>query len=307
MKITRNFFLLIFLSLWGFSALAQPYTDLLHVRTNLYAKAPYLDDPQASVSQTEQYASLFLPYVMKNGDVLFTGLDWIQQEFRYHGDTSYTRYLNSHMVPLGFIHGWKNKAWKTTFLLTPKLAKGLNNNIVSDFQLGGVVLMTWQQSKRLKYKFGVYYNREFYGNSFLPLLGIDWMIDENTYLFGVLPGSLNLEYHLARRFYTGLAYKNITATYRLNHGTEEDYVREGHNFLGDNHLSLFLHFYPHKNLVVYAAAGMTLFRRFQLFDTNHNELDYSPEAQKAFQYSQDRGFFQFGAAFRIRMDKAYRE
>jgi hypothetical protein len=289
----------------GFSLSAQPFVDLLHFRNNFYANSPYMDDPNASVTQRESYYSLFLPLKLKSGDVFFMGFDCVEQEFRYDGDTTYTKYLNSEAIPLGWVHVWKNRNWKTSFILLPRLGRNIASYSTSDFQLGGVVLMTYQKSKQLKYKFGVYYNREFYGNSFLPLLGIDWKLDDHTYIYGVLPGSLNLEYRLAKGVYTGLAYKNVTATFRLNHGPDDYYVREGHTFLGDNHLSLFLQVYPLKNLMIYGAAGMTVFRRFQLYDGDHNKLIYSQEAQKAFNYPADKSFFQLGAAFRIRMDKDY--
>jgi len=304
-KIYTKILIFLLLSLSGISLSAQPFVDLLHLRNNFYAKASYMDDPNASVTQRESYCSLFLPLKQKNGDVFFLGFDCIEQEFRYEGDTTYTKYLNSEALPLGWVHGWKNKKWRTSFILVPRLGRNIASYTTSDFQLGGVVLMTYVKSKQLKYKFGVYYNREFYGNSFLPLLGIDWKIDDRTYIYGVLPGSLNREYKMGKRFYTGLAYKNVTATFRLNHGPEEFYVREGHTFLGDNHLSLFLQCYPLKNLMIYGAAGMTVFRRFQLYDGDHNQLIYRQEAQRAFNYPNDKGFLQLGAAFRIRMDKDY--
>jgi hypothetical protein len=67
-------------------------------------------------------------------------------------------------------------------------------------QAGGAVLLTYKKHPDLKYKFGLFYNREFFGNFFVPLAGIDWKINNRLQLFGVLPGNLVLERKVSRRF-----------------------------------------------------------------------------------------------------------
>lgn len=303
----KNLLLLIALIFQGFYLRAQPVLDILNFRNNYYIAADQKSDPNATITQRESSVNLFLPLPLKTGNVFFAGFDYYEQQLHYQSDTAYYAYLNLEILSLGYIHQWNNSKWKTTFVLSPKVGSNLETVEFADYQLGGVVLMCYEKRKKLKYKLGVYYNREFFGNTILPLAGIDWKLNNRIYIYGVLPGSMNFEYRLAPGIYTGMAYKNITASYRLNHGPDDLYIWEGHKVLGDNHLSMFFQFYPYKYLVIYAAAGMTLWRQFQLYGPGKQKLEFSEYSHKVFNSTHDKGFVQIGAAFRLRMDKDYDE
>ena len=289
------------------SIYSQPFVDLLRVQKSWFNKAAYKNDPNAGLTQSASMVNLFAPFVLKNTNVLFVGYDYFENGFYYQSDTSYHKYLEQHLLELGFTKKWTGTPWASTLMFLPRLSGDFNGIKSSEIQPGGVVLMTYKKRNSLKFKFGVYYNLEFYGNSFLPLLGIDWKINDRLYMFGVLPGSMNFEYKLSDRFYTGLAYRNSTITYRVKGEPEDYYILEGRLGLGNNTLYPFIHFYPVKNFVVYAGAGMSLFHYFQLYNASDKKVPETAHNYRIFNEARDGTFFQLGAAFRIRMDKDYND
>jgi len=123
------------------------------------------------------------------------------------------------------------------------------------WQVGGVALATYEKSKQLKFKFGLYYNSELSGPFFMPLLGIDWRT-KRTNIYGVLPGSLTIERKLNAVFYYGVTFRAITNSYQLH---DNKFIR-----IDDNQLALFLDFYLSKHIVLNAEAGHSFFRRIRL-------------------------------------------
>lgn len=139
--------------------------------------------------------------------------------------------LNLHSVslPLSWLHQWKNQKWKTAFVFIPRMMSDKESAFkYNSYQYGGAVLMIYKKKPTLKYKFGVYYNSEFFGPFILPLLGIDWNADKRLNIFGVLPGSMNAEYKLyPAKLHVGISFKSITNSCRWN---EKKFIR-----INDNH------------------------------------------------------------------------
>jgi len=138
-----------------------------------------------------------------------------------------------------FIKGWALPLlWIQTFDPRWTITTGViirNNaedfNLSKAWQVGGVALVTYEKSKQLKYKFGLYYNSELSGPFFMPLLGIDWRTNK-TNIYGVLPGNLTIERKLNTVFYYGITFRAITNSYQLYNNK---FIR-----IDDNQLALFI-------------------------------------------------------------------
>ena len=151
------------------------------------------------------------------------------------------------------------------------------------------MLAIYQKNENLKYKFGTYYNSEYFGFFMIPLLGIDWNISDRLNLFGVLPGSMNLEYKLFKPLYTGIAFRSITNSFRTN-GT-------GYFKIQDNHLKIFADLYITKHLVFTMEVGHSILRKYSLGT-------YSDIWKKEFDIDYKDGFvYKAGLSWRIRLDE----
>ena len=154
-------------------------------------------------------------------------------------------------------------------------------------QFGGVLIFSYAPRPSLKFRAGIYVNKEFFGTYIVPLGGIDWRINENNNLFGVLPGRLTYEHQWNDRLYSGATFRAITNSYRLTNG---EFLR-----LDDNQVSIFIDYYLSKNICVTLEPGYGLFRKLR---TGENDKNYIREADWV-----DGAFVKLSASYRRRLDE----
>ncbi|MBW8050976.1 MAG: hypothetical protein FVQ77_11690 [Cytophagales bacterium] len=287
---------------------AQPFVDILNIQYQRFPGAPY-DSANASLITEQVTANLFLPLQLKNKDVIVLGSSFDKFRFRYWGASDSIRsktWLYATSLQLGGIKQWKDGKWSALMLIIPRISSDWKKLSKKHYQLGGVVLFTYTKNSTLKYKFGLYYNREFFGNFFMPLAGFEWKVNEKLNIFGVLPGSMNVEYKLNKSLYTGIAYKSITTSYRLSDSTNNYYVREGHRFWGHWQLKGFINYYAVKNVALFAEFGGTSWRRYEVYK-NGRENKKDPVTEPGSFYPVYRNFkngvfFNVGIALRVRLE-----
>jgi hypothetical protein len=188
-------------------------------------------------------------------------------------------------------------------MLLPKISSDFQEIRKNDLQLGGIFLFTYVRKAAMKLKFGMYYNREFYGNYFMPLAGIDWKVSPKSYIFGVVPGNLHYEYHIAKPLYFQVSYRSSSGSFRLGEHYNNYYVREGGNFFGDTQFSGAFSFFPMKMLALNVGGGYTFYRWFRA-ESSKNVPTHDMDM---FTITKNHWFITFGAAFRVRLDKDYEE
>ncbi|NVO03594.1 MAG: hypothetical protein HXX09_12935 [Bacteroidetes bacterium] len=283
------------------NAKAQPFVDVVNLQCNYFPKTQYIGNSNNQNSLILTNGSLFLPLKLNPKNIFVVGLDFNRTGFNYSGDTTINTVLGTTSFQVGLVKQFSSK-FKAMMVAVPKIATDFKDIDNRDFQMGGALLLTYIKKNSLKFKLGLYYNREFFGNYFMPLVGIDWKINSNAYLFGLLPGTMNFEYKLLdKKLYTGISYKSITASYRLNDKLGKYYVRQGDPFWGDDQLKGFLHCYITKQIMVFGEIGYALHHYYQQYNDNKEKETTLPVYSKM----KDQLFFGGGLAFRIRLDDDY--
>jgi hypothetical protein len=125
------------------------------------------------------------------------------------------------------------------------------------YQAGGVLLYSMKLSDKLTIKPGMYYNKEFFSDYFLPLLGLDWRPKDDLKIFGVLPRLLVVEKKVSSSFYTGLRYRGLVNSYRMSESINS-YIR-----YDNNQLAFFVEKYLFKHLVISVQAGISFYREIR--------------------------------------------
>jgi hypothetical protein len=148
-------------------------------------------------------------------------------------------------------------------------------NGFEDRQLGGYMLNTIERNKNLNLKWGFYYNKEFFGDFFVPLVGIDWKINNRNKIFGVLPSRLIYEHQLSETVYAGGLFETITTSYPGAPETPSNQTTAVHWYrIDDNKVSLYIDYYPVKKIALRLEMGHSIFRRIrnslQDFQVNDN-------------------------------------
>ncbi len=277
---------------------AQPFIDLLNVKMESYASQPYDADKGSTLSGYQQEATFLVPLEQKNKDVILVGGDYTKLHFQIEGNLAGKTNLYSTSLLLGYDRGLKNKNWRMTVLVLPKINSDYKDISLNDAQLGGVVMFNYKKKETLKYHFGLYYNREFFGDFFIPLVGIDWKINSKMNLFGDLPNNLNFEYKFSPKVYAGASFLSVVSSYRLSSTTGGYYVRQGDKSFGHNEIKIYVNMYLTKHVVLYVEGGETFYRSFTLYN-NANELQSNAGIYRK---PNDGMFVTTGFAYRFRLD-----
>lgn len=274
---------------------AQPFVDIASFNYQTYS-APYKYNAAKQNKTDDYFLNLFVPKTFKNGNVLLIRATGELLNSSINGDSAYSSTLYQVSVPVGFQFFSSNKKWKTVIIGVPKIATEMNTLVDSkDYQLGGIFLENYTYSDNLKIKFGLYCNREAFGNFFMPLAGIDWKVSERLSLFGIMPSSYKVEYMLKKnKLYTGLHFKSFTRSFRLSKIQNYDYVR-----YNEIQLRYFIEYLAYKKMLLFAEVGYSLGRNpWQYTYGTKTETFVNPI------YTATQRFFAFnvGVAYRLRFD-----
>lgn len=273
---------------------AQPYIDIARINYTHAPQKGFNEKKDPLLSDIYSISATLPIELKKDGDAIV-----INPFFDHSQGTIDNNSFNvmSQGVALGFLKKLNNKKWSLFANIILRRNKQTEKKLDDCWQYGGVVLATWNKRPGLSIRVGgIYYNRESFGNFFIPLAGIDWKIDNKNNLFGVLPGNLTFEHMINKRFYWGSVFRALTNSYRLE--TTDPCLSgdcNGKNYLriDDNQLGFFADTYITSNIVITAETGYTLFRRYR-FGFKGNSIHHYTD------FKSDNFYFRLQLAFRYR-------
>lgn len=272
---------------------AQPFIDIVNITYRYYPDVEYQYQP-GKLRTKGLTCSVSLPVEFRNKNALILGGTYDRLEFN-HLEQDQQGCLNSLNLQIGYLHHIKNKS-KFLILAIPKLSSDRVKLRQSTFQLAALGVYSYQRNKELAYKVGFYYSKEFFGNFYMPLVGLEWRPQTKLWIYGLFPANATIEYKFTNNIYTGIAYSNFTQSYRVL--DTELFVRNGDPFWGNMHFKGFLNYYYRKYWVCFAEIGYTLFRSYDLYKGNNDKII----TDHFFQPARNGAFFTTGIAFRIRTD-----
>ncbi len=269
---------------------AQPFETILAYRAHYHLPVDYKfeDDlgtpPADKFSLVQQTADLTLPVSVstKHGQTLFIAGTFYNR-FKFDGitndETIETEYGNRITFKAGVSYPW-NEKHRTTVIFLPTFSRQ-NNVFAGDaFQTGFLGVHSIAFSDRFTFKFGLYLNRDFWGVFWMPLAGVDWRLNNDWYIFGLLPGTSNIYKKVNDWFAFSISHRAPVGSILGAGG--ENYVGFGR---GAYALFLFdLHFTPFDfdlmsndaDLTFSLSAGYSMFREYLLFDSADNQIQEGP-------------------------------
>jgi hypothetical protein len=280
------FFILISASLcFANDCRTQPLLDIVNIRYQVSPDAGAFR--QNFVQNYIRYwnISTNLPVEFKNKkSILLASPGFEEWKFSFPKKEATDALVKGWTLPLLWIQTLNPRWTITTGVIIRNNAEDFNLN--KAWQVGGVALATYEKSKQLKYKFGLYYNSELSGPFFMPLLGIDWRTNK-TNIYGVLPGNLTIERKLNTVFYYGITFRAITNSYQLYNNK---FIR-----IDDNQLALYMDCYLSKHIVLNVEAGHSFFRRIRLGENQKHSVYYFTAK------TNDNLLLKTGLAYRLRL------
>ena len=219
---------------------AQYFVDVFSFNRQFY-------NIPSGAQTSDFFVNAFIPKVLKNGNTIFVRGGYERLELK---NDSLSAQYSSITLPVGAQLQMNNPKVKFSGLLVPRIAAAdLGNSFTDIFQIGVFSLFTVTESDKFRYKFGLYYNRDFFGNFFVPLVGIDWKVSERFSLYGTLPNSLKASYAIVpERVIAGLAFRSLTRSFR---------GEDVNTFVRYNEMQFktFFDFYVSKKNVVFVEGG----------------------------------------------------
>jgi hypothetical protein len=222
---------------------AQYFVDIFSFNRQAYSIP-------SGAQTSDLFVNAFIPKVLKSGNTFFVRAHY--EKLSMQRDSLSADY-SSITLPIGMQVQLKNPKVKFTGLVIPKIAGADLGASFSDiFQIGVFSLFTVTESEKFRYKFGLYYNRDLFGNFFVPMVGIDWKVTDRFLLYGTLPNSLKASYAIVpSRINAGLAFRSLTRSFR---------GEDVNTFVRYNELQFktFFDFYISKKNVVFVEGGYFL-------------------------------------------------
>lgn len=275
---------------------SQPYVDVISSNYQVFTSS-YTDSVKSKNKTGDYFFNLLIPKQYKNDNVLLMGLNYEMLNSSIISDSSYSSKLYYLTLPIGFRFTAKSKKWNIVVMSLQRLASDLKDVIDKrDYQYGGVFLHTIIKNEKLKFKYGLYYSREFFGDLFVPLVGVDWKINKRVNMYGVLPSFYRVEFNVIKnKLYTGLGVRFATRSFRLSKWQGNDYVR-----YNERQLKIFADYFVYKNIVLFAELG---------YNIGQNPLQYQYNTQieekmnnPVYNSVKNYPLINVGLAFRVRMD-----
>lgn len=206
-----------------------------------------------------------LPLKINDNNVILIGLDY-QQNSIQSSQKSNLQDLNfsSSMLQVGLEHKWNAKS-KMLFISMTRLNTDFKSVNTNHFQQGGLALGTTAHSANFDWKYGMYYNAEFFGPMFVPLFGFNWKMNDKWRLKLIVPLNFELSYQPSQRLITGLRFDGVNASFRTN---QNSLLKDAYIDKADNNIWSFAEMEIGKNCWLHVKAGYSILRQYRIYSDN---------------------------------------
>jgi hypothetical protein len=241
---------------------AQNYIDLVNV---YYRISPSLEtkSPEYNPSLEMAVVDFKLPIRLNPMNTLIVGGEYQHNKIRLPtpgGSFNFT----SAGLQLGWEHKWNERS-KMMFIQFTRLNTDFHDINVHHFQLGGLALGTTSRSKNFDWKYGLYYNAEYFSPMFVPLFGFNWAINDAWRFKLIVPLNFDLSYQPSPNFIGGLKFEGVNASYRINYAStlQNEYLDKA-----DNNLWAYSEMHLGKKIWFHLRAGHSIIRKYRRYTEN---------------------------------------
>jgi len=153
-------------------------------------------------------------------------------------------------------------------LFVPRYMSDFKGSDSKSWQFGGIALYEHRSHERLLMRFGALYNQELFGPLVVPLVYLDWQMNDKWSMVGLMPISLKISYKVSDKLTAGFSHFGFITTYCL--GQEEfkgDYIER--NSIDE---ALFARWNIRGNFFIETRFGYSLSRVYEQYDESE-EMD----------------------------------
>lgn len=303
---------LLFALLFSISARSQPYINILNFQVGKYEPSKiYKGSDEWKIRNDYSEFGINVPLKFNSKQLLLISPRWMQKNYFsestikqnapqsnlvvLEGTSTYKSTYNSLMIPATWIQTLKDSTKKIILsgIYRFNYQKEINPSNEND-QIGGAILYSKKESKKFGWSAGLYYNRETFGDLFLPLIGIDWHPTDRLFCWATLPQFAVVDYTIAPTIHVGFGFRGIQESYT-------EIGRQNYFSFSEGQVRLFADYYiPKTNFVITCEAGNTIARKFIFYNSNYR----SNTETKI--YPTESMFARIGISYRITTEKSFK-
>ncbi len=243
---------------------APSKVPLLSSFESSYAYSPFkVNGKDMNIQQAS--ATLTFPLInsLQNGkfDFLLAGISYNGLFLSGAGSTFGGSQFHSFSVPLTFQKSLSSK-YALIASFVPMLSSDLKDISGDDMTYTGALLLKIRKSDKFTYSVGVAYSKQLFGSVLVPVVGVDWQINEKLSYSATLPLSEKLKYQLSTKsaFGVNADFGIGGGTYRLSKKMNSDYFQVQQIKTG-----LFYDYTLSKNFSISASAGYNFKQQLDLY------------------------------------------
>lgn len=204
-----------------------------------------------------------LPVVLNDSNIFILGVEHQRNSITESESFSIENGLNYHssMLQLGWEHKW-NENSKMLIMGMTRLNSYDTKIKLNKLQQAWLVLGTTKKSERFQWKYGAYYNSEFFGPMIVPLFGFKWTPTPKWILNLVAPVNIELAYKPKEKFRIGLKYEGLNASYSIK---STDPLNDIYLDKADNNIWFFTEVECAKNIWAHLKMGHSILREYTIY------------------------------------------
>lgn len=257
--------------------------DLLRIESNFSptaaAKTPGLF---TGYNIAEFNASALVPIVLNGGKLVLINqpsYEFVQLNYKTN-DQALINVAPTELHNLNYNLGAKLSfdSLYITALLVNKIAGNAEAFHIRSYRPGGIILIEKQANTNFLWRFGLFYQREYYGDFYVPFVGFKY-VKNQWKLDAAIPISARIAYQHSNNLQVGFRFNAFNRSYLLEYqGFASEYMHKR-----TNEVNLYFRYSITKNLVLCGRAGASIARSYRPYAINDN-VPYGI----AFYYPNDR-------------------
>lgn len=252
------------------SLLAQQSIDLATLSYR-FGPAQSYENNLGNARETGFMTNFKIPVVINESSIWYSDLTYQHFNIDYSAnDPGSIMPIQVHGVILQT--GWvKTLSEKNAIqmLIVPRFMSDLESVNTQHFQLGAIGLYEIKYHDDLTMRYGMMYNREKFGNMFVPLVYLDWIIAPRWSISGMLPIFAKVNYQATEKLTLGFSHFGLITSFQIGDPTyNNDYIERQ-----SIDLTLFGRYKVWGGLCVEARAGFAVGRSYLQF-AEGDEMDF---------------------------------
>lgn len=214
----KFFSLLIILLLFSFISYSQKTIDILTVSGHFGFPQQYDSIYNGKAKELGAMLSFKAPIKISENFYWYNSLNYFYWKVK-DGEVMPEDIINpikvyGIIVQSGLYHKFDDKRG-IQVLLSPRLMSDFNSISGSHFQFGGTFLYENKYHENLTISFGAMFNQELFGPYLVPLVNVDWNLNNRWSIKGLLPVYSKISYKVSENMSVGFNHFGLVTSYKL--------------------------------------------------------------------------------------------